>query len=183
MQKLNLGCGFKKLDGFLNIDINPKVEPDKVIDLEKGKLPFKDNSVEHVTANYIFEYIGEGFLPLMKEIYRVCEPGAILEILSKHPRHDDFLNDPRHKRPITLNLLKSFGKKYSSWYKDFHDGNLGVADEIDVDFEIATNDFLLDDDYIDFARNNKMQEIMEISKRFNNVHKVVFAKMVVMKDE
>lgn len=181
MQKLNLGCGFKKLDGFLNIDINPKVEPDKVIDLEKGKLPFKDNSVSHVVAKYVLEYIGEGFTNLIKEIYRVCESGATVEIMSLNPRHDAFLNDPRHKRPISLGVIKSLSKKYCSWYKDFHDGNLGFADEIDVDFEILNQDFQLDEDYVDLARNNKSQEINEISKRFNNVHVATAVKLVVIK--
>jgi SAM-dependent methyltransferase len=181
MQKLNLGCGSKKLDGFVNIDINKDVNPDKVVDLEKGKLPFKDDSVDHVVANFVLEYIGEGFLPLLKEIYRVCESGAIVEILATHPRHDDFLNDPRHKRPITLNLLKSLGKKYSSWYKDFYSGNTGVAEEIDVDFEVMSQDHILEDDYLDLVRNNKTQEINEIAKRFNNVFKALQVKLVVMK--
>jgi len=89
MQKLNLGCGLKKLDGFLNIDIDKNVNPDKVLDLESGKLPLKDNTVDEVVANYVLEYIGDGFLNLLKEIYRVCESGATVEIRSVHPRHEE----------------------------------------------------------------------------------------------
>ncbi|MCH8945295.1 MAG: hypothetical protein IIA85_00010 [Nanoarchaeota archaeon] len=43
--KLNLGCGFNKIDGYLNCDVSNEVKPDKLVDLNK-KLPFKDNSVE-----------------------------------------------------------------------------------------------------------------------------------------
>lgn len=181
MQKLNLGCGSKKLDGFVNIDIDKDVNPDKVLDLEKGKLPFKDNSVDYVVANYVLECIGDGFGNLLKEIYRVCESGATVEIAVTHPRHDDFLDDHRHKRPISLTMLKTLGKKFSSWYKDFYNGKTGLADELNVDFELFSNDHIIDETYLDMARNNKNQELAEIAKRFNNVFKSILVKMVVMK--
>lgn len=181
MQKLNLGCGNKKLDGFLNIDINPNVKPDKVIDLNAGKLPFKDNTVDYVVANYIFEYIGDGFGNLLQEINRVCEVGATIEVTSVHPRHDDYLDDYRHKRPINLTILKSMGKKFCAWYKDFYDGKVGLAEELNIDFEIIAHDFQIDETYFDLVRNNKSQELAEIAKRFNNVYKATTAKLVVMK--
>ena len=33
--KLNMGCGFKKLDDHWNVDIEPKCNPDQVLDFEK----------------------------------------------------------------------------------------------------------------------------------------------------
>jgi ubiquinone/menaquinone biosynthesis C-methylase UbiE len=181
MQKLNLGCGTKKLEGFLNIDKNPAVEPDKVLDLESGKLPFKDNSVDHVVANFVLEYIGDGFVNLLKEIYRVCESGATVEIRATHPRHDDYFADFEHKRPLTLALLKQLSKKYCSWYKDFAGKSNGLAEVIGIDFEIIHQDFTVDEDYLDMVRNSKFQELNEISKRFNNVIKATEVKYVVMK--
>lgn len=181
MQKLNLGCGLKKLDGFLNIDIDKNVNPDKVIDLESGKLPFKDNSVDEVIANYVLEYIGDGFLDLLKEIYRVCESGSVVEIRSVYPRHEEYLADIDCKRPVTLNLLRQLSKKYCVWHKDFAGKTNGIADKIDVDFEVMSHNFVVDDDYIDLARNSKFQDLAEISKRFNNVYRVTEVKLVVMK--
>ena len=35
IMKLNLGCGRKKLEGFVNIDISDYCEPDMVMDLSK----------------------------------------------------------------------------------------------------------------------------------------------------
>jgi len=181
MQKLNLGCGLKKLDGFLNIDKNKSANPDKVIDLESGKLPLKDNSVDHVVANFLFEYIGDGFLNLLQEIYRVCESGATVEIRSVHPRHDDFLADVDCKRAITLPLLRQLSKKYCGWYKDFAGKDNGIADQIDIDFEVMSHNLQVDDDYLDLVRNSKFQEISEISKRFNNVTRSTEVKLVVIK--
>jgi ubiquinone/menaquinone biosynthesis C-methylase UbiE len=181
MQKLNLGCGVKKLDGFLNIDKDSSVEPDKVLDLESGKLPYKENSVDHVVLNYVLEYIGDGFLKLLKEIYRVCESGATIEIRSVHPRHESFLDDIDCKRPITLGILRQFSKKYCSWYQDFMGKSNGIANLVDIDFEILSHDIQADDDYLDMVRNSKFQELAEISKRFNNVIRSTEVKMVVIK--
>jgi len=43
MEKLNIGCGYDKKEGFMNIDIAGGVNPDKVVNIEKG-LPFKENT-------------------------------------------------------------------------------------------------------------------------------------------
>jgi len=75
--KLNLGCGRKKIKGYLNCDISKEVSPDKVVDLER-KLPFKDNSVDEIVANHVLTHI-KNFVPLMHEIHRICKNGAILK--------------------------------------------------------------------------------------------------------
>ena len=43
--KLNLGSGNRKLPGWVNVDMDPTSNPDKVVDLNK-KFPFEDNSVD-----------------------------------------------------------------------------------------------------------------------------------------
>ena len=40
--KLNIGCGLKKKKGYINIDISKDVNPDRVVDVEKGW--FDENS-------------------------------------------------------------------------------------------------------------------------------------------
>lgn len=44
--KLNLGCGVNKKEGFINIDINPRLNPDMVLDLNSQPYPFKNDSVD-----------------------------------------------------------------------------------------------------------------------------------------
>lgn len=46
--KLNIGCGFDKKLGFLNVDIDPSCNPDVLLD--------RDGSLEHLPRNY-FDYI------------------------------------------------------------------------------------------------------------------------------
>ena len=63
--KINLGSGYKRIDGFLNIDDDPLVEPDFLCNIENDRLPLEDNSVDEIRAHHILEHIGECFIPLM----------------------------------------------------------------------------------------------------------------------
>jgi len=47
--RLNLGCGLKKLQGYVNIDNREEVEPDFLGDVLEG-LPYEDNAVDEVRA-------------------------------------------------------------------------------------------------------------------------------------
>lgn len=77
--KLNLGSGLRKIEGFINIDNRPEVNPDLVCDITQG-LPFEDSSVSYVRAHDILEHIPLGkTLPVIEEIYRVLKPGGIFE--------------------------------------------------------------------------------------------------------
>jgi hypothetical protein len=46
----------------------------------------------------------------MREIYRVCRHDAVVHVVVPHPRHDDFINDPTHVRPITPEVLSLFDR-------------------------------------------------------------------------
>lgn len=105
--KLHLGCGNDRKLGYLNCDISPEVNPDKVVDLEK-KLPFKDNSVDEILIYHTLEHI-KNFIPLMHEFYRICKKGTVIKI--KTPFYSSWgqFNDPTHIRffsPFTFNYFK-----------------------------------------------------------------------------
>lgn len=100
MVKLNLGCGTKKLEGYINIDKAASVHPDKVIDLELGHLPFKDNSVDEIYAEHTLEHI-KNFHELVQEMLRVSKVGTIWNF--DVPWHSSWgqANDPTHVRCFT----------------------------------------------------------------------------------
>lgn len=80
MKKLNLGCGDKLLEGFINIDKAKEVNPDMVVDIEKG-LPFKDNSIDYIYSCHCLEHIRPGrWRFVLNEIARVAKKGCILEL-------------------------------------------------------------------------------------------------------
>lgn len=102
--KLNLGCGFNKLDGYLNVDCEPLCQPDCVADLEEFPWPWADESVDEIVASHCLEHVGatsETWIGILKEIWRVCKPGAHVAIMVPHPRHENFMHDPTHVRVIT----------------------------------------------------------------------------------
>ena len=53
--KLNLGCGTRKLPGYVNIDINKECAPDMLADVRKLDR-IDDNSVEEIIAIHLFEH-------------------------------------------------------------------------------------------------------------------------------
>ena len=79
--KLNIGCGLKKKEDYINIDISKKVGPDKVVDIEKG-LPFDDNTFDVIYSSHCLEHIVPGKISLvLKEIVRVAKDGAKLNLV------------------------------------------------------------------------------------------------------
>ena len=105
--KLNLGCGSDFRDGYLNVD--KFGEPELQVDLETFPWPWEDNSVSEIVMQHVLEHLGrdtETYLNIITEMYRVCENSAKILIEVPHPRHDTFLYDPTHVRPVTP---ESFG--------------------------------------------------------------------------
>lgn len=136
IMKLNLGSGYKRYPDVLNVDHDPLTQPDFLVDLENLSLPIEDSSVEYIIAHHVLEHIGAGFFDLMKEIYRICKRDAILEIKVPHHRSEIFYSDPTHIRPITIDSLKLFSKKYNEEHIRLYNSSSGFGLKYDVDFEI-----------------------------------------------
>ncbi len=76
-RKINLGCGHKKLDGYINVDFNPSCHPDVLHNLQKG-LPFDSNTADEIVAYDFLEHC-EDFVSTMNEIIRVLKIGGVLK--------------------------------------------------------------------------------------------------------
>ena len=157
--KINLGSGYKRIDGFLNIDDDPLVEPDFLCNVEKDKLPFEDNSVEEIRAHHILEHIGAGFIPLMQELYRVAKHGCILDIVVPHHFHDNFYSDPTHCRPITVGGMYMFCQKTNKEHIEAYGSNSGMGLKYNVNWEMVWFDFEYDQFYAEMV--GRMKQKME----------------------
>ena len=99
--RLNLGCGGKKLAGWINVDKFETAATDLIFDMEVFPWPSPDDSVDEVLMAHVLEHLGAQtsvYLGIIKELYRVCRDGAKIKIAVPHPRHDNFLSDPTHAR-------------------------------------------------------------------------------------
>ena len=56
--RLNLGCGEDLKKGFINIDVNQKVESVKSIEINDLKNHYKDSSVNEIYAKDVLEHVG-----------------------------------------------------------------------------------------------------------------------------
>lgn len=94
--KINLGCGYNKKDGFLNIDIREELRPDIVADISDS-LPFKDNTISQVMALDFLEHIPVGkTIGVIEEIYRVLENNGILFHFTPSTDGRGAFQDPTH---------------------------------------------------------------------------------------
>lgn len=170
--KLNLGCGQNKLAGYVNVD--KEGDPDELVNLHLPAWPFADSSVEEVVANHVLEHIGPGpdeFITFMKELYRVCAPGALVKIAVPHPRHDHFLGDPTHVRAVTPLVLSLFSKANCERWREMGAANSPLALFHGVDFEMVEERIVLDEPYrTDFKEGRIDAVALDAAlRKFNNV--------------
>ena len=79
MLRVNLGSGQRRFgEGWTNVDINPKWEPDVVAD--GASMPmFADGSAELIVSHHNLEHYGCGdAAPMIRECHRILEPGGSL---------------------------------------------------------------------------------------------------------
>lgn len=174
MTKLNLGCGFNKLDGYINVDAMPICLPDVQLVLDRDKWPWANDSVDEIYMSHVMEHLGEttaSYFHVITEMYRVCKPGAKILIKVPHPRHDNFLHDATHVRPITAEHWGLFSKKRNleDIANNGQETKLGLA--LDVDFEIKRVEFHLEPRWQVLMQNGLIsdEEMTRIMRVENNV--------------
>ena len=137
MLKLNLGCGNNYMDGYINVDKYATNIADMVYDLEELPWTWADNSVSEVILKHVLEHLGQStqlYLNIIKELYRVCAPGALITIDVPHPLHTDYLGDPTHCRPITAEGLWLFNQGYCDDLINSNSPGTPLAKYLGVDF-------------------------------------------------
>jgi hypothetical protein len=156
--KLHLGCGQHLLADYINVD--KEGTPDVKRDLEREiPWPWETSSAEEVLLVHTLEHLGrtpEAFIAIMRELYRVCAPGALVKIVVPHPRHDHFLGDPTHVRVITPEVLSLFSKKNCARWKEIGASNTPLAVYHDVDFDLVEKRLVIEPKYLEAFRSGQI---------------------------
>ena len=153
---LNIGCGLNKLEGFINIDCDEKLEPDLVLDITKG-LPYPDDTVERIYMAHTIEHINEGRHGyVLEEVWRVLEPGGTF-----------FISYPEFK-VLARYYLDNYHGQRDFWKKAIFGRQLTPSD---------THVALMDTDYFtDFLIEIGFHDIkigVEPDQEFNTIIKCI----------
>ena len=80
--KLNLGSGYRKKTGFINIDNRPETYPDLLCNIEQG-LPYEDGMVEEVQCTNFLEHLHQDkVIFAIEEIWRVLKNNGLFYSLT-----------------------------------------------------------------------------------------------------
>lgn len=78
--RLHLGCGKRRLPGFVHVDVRPDVKPDVCAYLDLLTM-FEDNSAELIYACHVLEHIPrQGVDDALREWRRLLAPGGTLRL-------------------------------------------------------------------------------------------------------
>ncbi len=93
---LNLGCGRRRVEGAVNVDVTGETRPDVVHDLNVRPWPFADDRFGEVLAHDVVEHLSET-IGALEEIHRVCRHGARVKITVPHFSCSNAFTDPTHR--------------------------------------------------------------------------------------
>jgi len=103
-KKLNIGCGGKVMEGYVNCDIFEGPTVDEVFSMDE--IPYEDGTISGIHSEHSLEHVGYAKIyKTLDEWSRVLKPGG--ELLLKIPDVD----------LCCKSLIESKNPKYREWYK------------------------------------------------------------------
>ena len=161
----------------MNVDKEPLVAPDVVADLGGPRWPFETSSVDEAVAEHVLEHLTvERFLIFMRELHRVCKPGAKVKILLPHPRHDIFLNDPTHVLALMPASFIGFSRKHCAGLEKQGIHITPLWKHCAVDFDLGNTQY-----WFDPGTDKNDPELEWRMKHLNNVVSMWGTTLVVVK--
>ena len=97
--KLDLGCGTRKRDGFVGVDVRAFPGVEVVADLRQ-RWPWPDGGVSEVYSSHFVEHLDSGErIHFVNELYRVLVPGGRATLVTPHWSSTRAYGDLTHKWP------------------------------------------------------------------------------------
>ncbi len=112
--KLNLGCGEKLLDGWVNIDKYPSSSSIIFGDIQQG-LTYDDSVADEILLDNVIEHI-QSIPDVMKEAHRLLKGGGKIHIYTPHYTSHSSWRDPTHVHHLSFFSFDMFCKERNSHY-------------------------------------------------------------------
>jgi len=111
---LDLGCGPRKKDGFIGVDVDDKWPGvDVAADLTR-RFPYPDSSVDKIRAHDIIEHLPDR-IHTMNEIWRVCKRGATVDIRVPSTDGRGAFQDPTHVSFWNINSFLYYASEFPTY--------------------------------------------------------------------
>jgi SAM-dependent methyltransferase len=109
MKELDLGCGPHKIKNAISVDINRKVHPDIIWNLNIIPYPFKNNSFDKISIRHVLEHLDEPE-KVLYELLRIAKNKATIYIEVPHfSVYASYIME--HKRTYCCKTFKIFCDK------------------------------------------------------------------------
>lgn len=95
--RLHLGCGYGRMEGWVNCDLVANPNVDAAFDVQKD-WPFGDNTAGAIYASHLLEHLRDP-LNFFREAWRVLQPNAPMLLRLPHGGHELAWVDLTHIRP------------------------------------------------------------------------------------
>ena len=112
--KLNLGCGGKRIEGYVGVDRYPTPAVDILSDITE-RLPFHDSTIEEIVLDNVIEHVPD-IARLMREMHRVCRHGALIVIDTPHFTSLSSWRDPTHVHHLSYFSFDHFTREQVAHY-------------------------------------------------------------------
>jgi len=117
---LNIGCGFRKLPGMINVDAYANCKPDVLWNLNTRPWPWADNSIDMIHATHIMEHL-DNWWSAFKECARILKVGGVMEMYVPHHTSTQDMVYIDHKAVIGRNsfhmIMKNEMRGTNAWAK------------------------------------------------------------------
>lgn len=113
MSKLNLGCGLKKMEGYVNVDNRAQCQPDVFHDLNTIPYPFNDNEFSEIILDHAIEHLSDP-LAVIQELHRISESDG--KIIINCPHFSGNWVHPGHKSAVSVHLFDFLSPEYGERY-------------------------------------------------------------------
>jgi hypothetical protein len=174
---LNLGCGFRKKQNFINVDLGDFCKPDVICNLATEAWPWPTSSASEVHFEFSLEQMGEGKIQLQHmicELFRVCQNNCKIFITCLHPRHDQFVLNPMCTQRISVEFFYMLSMANNLQQIGSGRSDNCLALEWGVNFQVANFQNLLNESIHQFMTSGQITE-EQLRQRMNFENNLVQA--------